>query len=58
MIVANTPIVVGGQEFGPIEYRYFSGFFVLSVQVLVPSQRQEPVPIAVKDKNMSRLPIR
>ncbi|MEC0307502.1 hypothetical protein P4H67_12155 [Paenibacillus lautus] len=30
----------------------------VSVQVLVPSRGQELVPIAVKDKNMSRLPIR
>ncbi|MFZ4192750.1 hypothetical protein ACOZB4_01865 [Paenibacillus sp. NPDC058898] len=49
---------VGGQEHGPIESRYNSGFFVLSVQVLVPSRGQELVPIAEKDKNMSRLPIR
>ena len=49
---------VEGQEHGPIDSRYFSDFFVLSVQVLVPSQGQELVPIAVKDKNMSRLPIR
>jgi hypothetical protein len=32
--------------------------FFLSVQVLVPSQGQELVLIAVKDKNMSRFPIR
>ena len=49
---------VEGQEHNPIESRYFSGFFVLSVQVLVPSPGQELVPIAVMDKNMSRLPIR
>ncbi|WP_244364349.1 hypothetical protein [Paenibacillus cellulositrophicus] len=49
---------VEGQEHSPIESRYFSGFFVLSVQVLVPNQRQELVPIAVKDKNIIRLPIR
>jgi hypothetical protein len=42
------------QEHGPIESRYFSGFFVLSVQVLVPSQVQELVPIAVKEKNIVR----
>ena len=30
----------------PIESRYFSDFFVLLVQVRVPSQRQELVPIA------------
>ncbi|OME92347.1 hypothetical protein BK123_17290 [Paenibacillus lautus] len=34
-------IIVEGQEHGPIESRYFSGFFILSVQVLVPSQGQE-----------------
>ncbi|WP_207383556.1 hypothetical protein [Paenibacillus solani] len=49
---------VAGQEHSPIESHYFSGFFDLSVQVLVLSQRQELVPIAVKDKNMSRFPIR
>jgi hypothetical protein len=37
--------IVEGQEHGPIESRYFSGFFVLSVQVLVPSQGQELCPI-------------
>lgn len=46
------------QVHGPIESRYFSVFFVLSVQVLVPSQGQELVPIAVKNKNLVRLPIR
>ncbi|MFB4324585.1 hypothetical protein RB298_19785, partial [Priestia sp. BR_2] len=46
---------VRGQEHSPIESRQFSGFFVLSVQVLVTNRRQELVPIAVKDKNMSRL---
>ncbi len=50
--------IVEGQEHGPIESRYFSGFFILSVQVLVPSRGQELVPIAVMDKNMSRFPIR
>jgi hypothetical protein len=49
---------VEGQEHGPIESRYLSGFFMLSVQVFVPSQGQELVPIAVKDKNIVRLPIR
>ncbi|WP_339264718.1 hypothetical protein NYE54_16945 [Paenibacillus sp. FSL K6-1330] len=49
---------VEGQEHGPIESRYFSGFFILSVQVLVPNQGQELVPIAVKDKYIVRLPIR
>ncbi|MCT1403734.1 YdcF family protein [Paenibacillus sp. p3-SID867] len=49
---------VEGQEHGPIESRYLSGFFMLTVQVLVPSQGQELVPIAVKDKNIVRLPIR
>ncbi|MGG4091468.1 hypothetical protein [Paenibacillus lautus] len=49
---------VAGQDLVPIESRYFSGFFVLSVQVLVPSRGQELVPIAVMDKNMSRFPIR
>ncbi|MGM1047677.1 MAG: hypothetical protein ACQEXX_16245 [Bacillota bacterium] len=39
-------LIVGGQEHSPIESRYLSGFFVLSVQVLVPSQGQELVPIA------------
>ena len=32
---------VEGQEHGPIDSRYFSDYFVLSVQVLVPSQGQE-----------------
>ncbi|WP_433939846.1 hypothetical protein [Paenibacillus lautus] len=32
-------ITVGGQKHCPIESRYFSGFFPLRVQVLVPSQR-------------------
>ena len=49
--------VVGGQEHVPIGSRYFSGFFVLSVQVLVPSRGQEHVPIVEKDKNMFRLPL-
>lgn len=30
--------------------RYFSGSFMLSMQVRFPSQGQEPVPIAVMDK--------
>ena len=34
-----------------------AAFFVLSVQVLVTNRGQELVPIAEKDKNMSRLPI-
>jgi len=46
---------VGGQEHGPIQSRQKSGFFVLSVQVRVPSQGQELVPNAEKDKNMSRI---
>jgi hypothetical protein len=44
----HTQCDVGGQEHIPIESRYYSGFFVLSVQVFVPSQGQELVPIAVK----------
>jgi hypothetical protein len=51
-------LFVEGQEDGPIESRYFSGFFILSVQVLVLGLGQELIPIAEKDKNMSRLPIR
>ncbi|KOP68405.1 hypothetical protein AMS62_26510 [Bacillus sp. FJAT-18019] len=54
----DTSHAVGGQEHSPIESRYFSDFFVLSVKVLVLSQRQELVPIAVKDTNIVRLPIR
>ncbi|WP_160164008.1 hypothetical protein [Paenibacillus vortex] len=50
--------IVEGQEHGPIEVAISAAFFILSVQVLVPSQGQELVPIAEKDKNMSRLPIR
>lgn len=38
--------------------RYFSDFFILSVQVLVPNQGQELVPITVFDKNMFLLPVR
>jgi len=38
--------------------RYCSGFFILSVQVLVPSQGQELVPITEMDKNIVRLTIR
>ncbi|WP_456290365.1 hypothetical protein M1D70_15225 [Paenibacillus sp. AK002] len=37
---------VGVQKHSPIESRYYSGFFVLSVQVLVLSPGQELVPIA------------
>ena len=33
--------VVEGQEHIPIESRYLAAFFVLSVQVRVPSQGQE-----------------
>ncbi|MGM1049215.1 MAG: hypothetical protein ACQEXX_24170 [Bacillota bacterium] len=50
-------LYVERQEHSPIKSRYFSGFFVLSVQVLVPSQGQELVPIAGMDKNMFPLPI-
>ncbi|MET3544941.1 hypothetical protein ABID47_001535 [Paenibacillus favisporus] len=50
--------IVGGQKHGPFESRQNSGFFVLSVQVLVLGSGQELVPIAEKDKNMSLLPIR
>ena len=56
--IFDEEIAVGGQEHSPKESRYFSGFFVLSVQVLVPSQGQELVPIAGMDKNMFLLPIR
>ncbi|GIP00604.1 hypothetical protein J14TS5_56890 [Paenibacillus lautus] len=49
--------IVEGQEHGPIESRYFSGFFVLSVQVLVPTRGQELVPIDEKDKKLVRLPL-
>ncbi|GAB6930539.1 hypothetical protein JCM10914A_45220 [Paenibacillus sp. JCM 10914] len=48
---------VGGQEHGPVESRYLAAFF-LSVQVFVPSQGHELVPIAGMDKNMFPLPIR
>ncbi|MGQ8872049.1 hypothetical protein [Paenibacillus sp. TSA_86.1] len=40
-------VFVEGQEHGPIEVA------ILSVQVLVPSQGQELVPIAGMDKNNS-----
>ena len=43
---------VGGQKHCPMESRYFSGF-VISVQVLVPSQGQELVPIAVRTRTWS-----
>ena len=36
---------VEGQLHAPFESRYFSGFFILSVQVLVPSKGQEHSPI-------------
>ena len=37
---------VGQQEHSRMEIRYFSDFFILSVLVLVISQRQELIPIA------------
>ncbi len=37
----------------PMKAAILVAFFVLSVQVLVPKKRQELVPIAVKDKNIS-----
>jgi hypothetical protein len=45
------------QEHGHIEVAILAAFFILSVQVLVPSQGQELVPIAEMDKNIFPLPI-
>lgn len=41
-----TTQAVEGQVQDPNESHYFSGFFVLSVQILVPNRGQELVPIA------------
>ncbi|WP_422661318.1 hypothetical protein ACK8P5_12870 [Paenibacillus sp. EC2-1] len=40
----------------PLKVANSGFFFVLTVQVLVPSPRQELGPIAVEDKNIFRLP--
>lgn len=40
-----------------IESRYFSGFFIISVQFLVSSRGQDIVPITEMDKNFVRLAI-
>ncbi|WP_278044614.1 hypothetical protein [Paenibacillus solani] len=41
----------------PLNVANLAAFFILSVQVLVLGSGQELVPIAVKDKNMSRFTI-
>ncbi|MGG4128804.1 hypothetical protein ABEW19_11060 [Paenibacillus illinoisensis] len=51
-------IAVEGQEHVPIEVAILAAFFNLSVQVLVPSQGQELVPITGMEKNIVRLHIR
>lgn len=47
VIYTDTTMIVEGQEHIPSEVANLAAFFVLSVQVLV--------PIAEKDKNMSRI---
>ncbi|TQR92827.1 hypothetical protein [Paenibacillus ottowii] len=44
--------VVGDKNIEPLS-RFINGFFVLSVEVVVPSEGQQLLPIAVMDKNMS-----
>lgn len=56
MMIRNTG--VEGQEHCSIQSRYFSGFFILSVQVLVLGLGQELVPIAEMDTNLFPFPIR
>lgn len=49
---------VGGKRTWSLLKSLFAAFFVLSVHVLIPGERDELVPLAVKDKNIVRLPIR
>jgi len=49
---------VAGQEHCSIQSRYYSGFFVLRNQVLVPSWGQEHSTIAEMDKNIVSFRIR
>ncbi|KGP80273.1 MULTISPECIES: hypothetical protein [unclassified Paenibacillus] len=57
-LYVNVQILSKDKNMVPLKVAILAAFFVLSEQVLVPSRGQKLVPIAVLDKNMSRLPIR
>ncbi|GIP03136.1 hypothetical protein J28TS4_15430 [Paenibacillus lautus] len=46
------------KNIAPLRVANLAAFLFYRYKVLVPIRRQELVPIAVKAKNMSRLPIR
>lgn len=62
LVLSSEPLgwehVVEDKNIVPMKADILAVFLCLSVQVLVPNQRQELVPIAAKDKNIIRLPIR